>query len=190
MAFVASNLSYMKTIFRYLTLFLIFLLPGCAKKRHEKRIYGQASSIKNTQVYTLKAEGIECKLCATLSVKALESVPGIVKAEFICLDKDFKNYFIKLYLKNSTRNPNIKNLKTALKKEGFVLTSISGNFVGEYSKDFDKFKFTQSNEEFKIFATLPSELKKKISNNAQTNLNAELRLDEKSGEYKIRTTYL
>lgn len=176
----------MKTIFRYSILFFIFLLPGCAKKNQEKGIYSQTSSIKNTQVYKLKAEGIECKLCASLSVKALESLPGVVKAEFICLDKDFKNYFIKLYLKNNIKNPNIKSLRAILKKEGFELTSISGDFVGEYSKEFDKFKFAQSNEEFKISGNISSVLKKDISNNKQVNLSAELKLDNNSGEFKLK----
>ncbi len=135
----------MNKLFKPLIL-LIFLLPGCAKKSSNKTVYN--SHQKNSNLYELKVEGIECKLCASLSLRALESLPEVSKAEFVCLDKEFKNYFIKLYLKNNIKEPNVKNLKNALKKEGFSLVSIKG--------DFDE------------------------------KSNTELKLDSKSGEFKIR----
>ncbi len=84
--------------------------------------------VKST-IYTVKVDGVECALCAQSVVDIFTNIEGFERVVYIQLsDEDYK--FNCTWMKKGENIP-LLLIKKLIKKEGFELTSIQGDFFGE-----------------------------------------------------------
>ena len=98
---------------RILLIFVLFL-SGCKGNKNTKKNL----KVKN-KFYTLYIYGVECALCAKKAVIALESVPSVAYAEYICHDQDYTNCYAKLYMKHKDAALPIQIIRQKLQEVGF-----------------------------------------------------------------------
>lgn len=111
-------------------LVLAFMFSGCAQRKNN------GLSKKNKGCYALRVEGVECALCAKKAVIALESVPSIIHAEYVCNDSEYIDCYARVYGRNKRKNVLIGDVQSAIGKTKFSLKSMQGHFRGKVAKDY------------------------------------------------------
>jgi hypothetical protein len=110
---------------KLLAIFFIFILflGGCRKKSHAKK----PSVVVHE--YALKADGVECLLCAKTAMRTLQGIDCITDIKFMSPDGQYENGYIYFSSRNFQEVP-LELVSKRLREKGFMLTSIKGAFGG------------------------------------------------------------
>lgn len=116
------------------TLFFLasmLLFSGCVQRKNSN-----LAKKKSKDFYVLKVGGVECALCAKKAVMALESVPSIVHAEYVCNDSEYIDCYARVYGKSKRKNVLIGDVQNAISRTKFKLLYMQGLFRGKAAKDY------------------------------------------------------
>lgn len=111
---------------KLLTIFFICILflGGCRKKNHAKK--PQAI----VREYVLKADGVECLLCAKSAMRTLQGIDHITDIKFMTPDGQYEHgeiYFSSTHFQEVPLELIVKRLR----EKGFALNSVKGVFSGK-----------------------------------------------------------
>lgn len=132
-------------------IFLLALLAsviGCSKRVEKKRaltVVKNSSSQLCTTPFKITVKGVECRLCAQAVVNALHASAQYKDVLYWPQENSYEKGHITLLQLDAQHSVSPALINKILEKEGFVCSSIEGQFIGRYSFIEDKLCFVLAN---------------------------------------------